>query len=184
MSFEKIEQGIKNATAVLAMAKVLYRQLKELEDPRYYEIARHFEFLRLVQTSIYATLVLNLSYLVDEREENSITSIVNSAARNQRLTAALAQQIKTEIETSRPHINDLKYNRDKRIAHFDVRDISPLGDETIVRLLQLAESQIAVLNGEVLGKTHDPSIALSWSIRDGIEILKKHYEETSAKLNP
>lgn len=65
----------------------------------------------------------------------------------------------------------LRENRDKRIGHFDKKNIVPLSDDTIEHLLGLVEKQLKAINLEALKTDHSFYLPLNRGITDGMEIL-------------
>jgi hypothetical protein len=181
MSKEIAEQKIKDASAVFSLAKSLYHQLKALEDKKYEATLGHYDFLILVQTSLYSTLVLNLYHLLKDRERHSIITLLNLSTQFLGLDEKIALKMKEELAASEQPIEELKENRDKRIGHFDKKHIAPLNDNTIEHLIALAEKQLKILNLEALKRDHSFNLPLSKGMSDGMEILNAEFLKITGK---
>lgn len=103
MSKEIAKQKIKDANAVFSLAKSLYQQLRELEDKKYEALLNHFDFLILIQTSLYSTLVLNLYHLLRDKEKHSITTLLNLSTQFLGLNEKLAIKMREELTANEKH---------------------------------------------------------------------------------
>jgi len=181
MSKELAIEKIQSASAVLALVKSLYRQLKEVENAKFDEMRGYFDFLVLLQTSIYSAVVLNLYHLLKDGEKHSLSKIVNLSVQHLDLKKETSDKLKQELADSEKHIERLVENRDKRIAHFDKKGIAPLDDKTLDHLLKIAENQLKTLNQDALKRDHSFDIPFSKGMNDCMEILSSEFRKITGK---
>jgi hypothetical protein len=177
MSKEVTTQKIIDASAVLSLAKSLFEQLKALEDSKYDKMRNFYDSLVLLQTSIYSTLVLNLFHLLRDGEKHSITRIANSSVQHLGMQQVTSDEIHSELNKRQETIELLKENRDKRVAHFDKKNIVPLADKAIEELIAVAETSLKTLNLKALARDHSFGIPLTTDMKFMMEILGKAFSE-------
>jgi len=131
VSKEATIQKIKDANAILSFAKTLHHQLLVLEKGENDEVCDWFDSLVLLQTSMYSSLILNLYHLLRHTEKNSIVSLIKSSTAHCSLPEDTGGKMIDKLKDSNDLIEKLRYNRDKRVAHFDLKKTASLSDETI-----------------------------------------------------
>lgn len=173
---------IQVASRVFGLTKSLYHQLLYLEEPRFDDCRRMYDFLVLIQTSLYSTIVLNLSHLLKDSEKHSVKKLVNLSVEYCGLEKERAREILSELEASDDQIELLVRNRDKRIAHLDKLELDSIGDETLTYLVGLAEKVLIEINQEVLKGDYSFGIAMNTSMEKCMEVLNNDYIRTTKKL--
>lgn len=176
MSKETTIQKIRDANAILSFAKTLHYQLLVLEKGENDEARYWFDSLVLFQTSIYSALVLNLYHLLRHTEKNSIVSLIESSIAHCDLPGDAGGQMIDKLKDSNDQIEELRYNRDKRVAHFDLKNTASLSDETIGSLIELAESVLKEITSIVLISDHSYDISMSRDMGSIMSALKNQIE--------
>ncbi len=172
----KTKEKIIDACKVFSLADALHVQLKAIEDRRLGEVRQWYDSLVLIQTSIYSTLVLCLYHLLKEEEKHSVHELIRISSAHLGLTAEMAEKMQAELNDAEEQIEELKKNRDKRIAHFDKNNISPLNDPTIEHLLQLAKNVLTQLRDEVLKESHSFDMVISRGMDSIMDALQSQIE--------
>lgn len=171
MSEKETIGRIQAASSVFSLAKTLYQQLLYLEDSKFDECRRMYDFLVLIQTSLYSTIILNLSHLLKDNEKHSVKKLVNLSVMNCGLERESAETLISELRASEEQIDALVRNRDKRIAHFDKKELNSLNDETIIHLMELTERLLKEINLKVLKRDHSFGIAINTSMEKCMQVL-------------
>lgn len=169
---ESFKKRLHISNGILSLSKCIYLQLKALEQDKFDRLRDQYDCLIIIQTSIYTNLIINLYHLLSD-DKHSISSLLKNLKGIGYLTSELEMEMQAKLESNRDAIQKLKTNRDKRIGHFDKKDILPLDNQTIDSLLDLAERQLLILNS-IIGKTDNCfGIALSWDLNDVLDILNR-----------
>jgi hypothetical protein len=171
MSEKETIGRIQAASSVFSLAKTLYQQLLYLEDSKFDECRRMYDFLVLIQTSLYSTIVLNLSHLLKDGEKHSIGKLLNISVEYCGLEKESAEKLISELQASEQEIDALVRNRDKRIAHFDKKELNSLNDRTITYLMELTERLLKTINSEVLKRDHSFGIPMNTSMEKCMQVL-------------
>lgn len=181
MSKEEVTSKIKDANAILSLAKALFSELQICELSDFDNPSWYFCSLTFIRTSFYHTLVLNLYHLLKDSEEHSISNLVDLAIAHLEFDPKDGELIKKELAANSETVKELKVARDKRIAHFDINNTAPLSDKTIGQLIDIAEKQLKILNLKALKVDHNFNMVVNNDMKLVMKALMTEFDRIHKK---